>query len=163
MVGIHGAECPHCGTHNNFYADETAVAAKCGRCERRLFEGRAYEVDGEDLLKHIPTAQTPPSNIPVLLICHGASFAAPRFDFHRYAQRHEPNLRVLSIDVSHQDVMARYGVRAVPTALLFRDGVMVDKSVGRPSKDGDPFASMLDRNDIEPGGRRLQAEPATDS
>ncbi|MFT4251660.1 MAG: thioredoxin family protein [Caulobacter sp.] len=151
MADIKGALCPHCATPNNFYADQ-AIAARCGRCERELFEGRALTVLPHEILRHSPSGEAPPGKIPTLLICFGRIPGQNvRIDCDRYARRYEPHLRVLTIDpLEHDEVWKRYALRGVPTGLLLRDGREVDRTMGAPSDKRDPIAQMLRRQGIEP-------------
>lgn len=151
MAEIKGALCPHCGTHNNFYADQ-AMAAPCGRCERKLFEGRALAVLPNDIARHAPLGAQPPGKIPVLLICFGRIPGQSVWvDCDRYAERYEPNLRVLTINpLEHDEIMTRYAIRGVPTAILLRDGREADRTMGAPSDRRDPIASMLQRQGLTP-------------
>jgi len=49
--------------------------------------------------------------------------------------RDRPELRVLSVDVDAHPVIAeRFGVRAVPSLIAFRDGQPVGQSVGNVSR-----------------------------
>lgn len=51
------------------------------------------------------------------------------------AQEYAPRLRVLEIDAdANPRTMTRYGVRGLPTMLLFRDGDLVERIVGAVGK-----------------------------
>lgn len=53
-------------------------------------------------------------------------------------------LKVVKVDVDqHPGISARYGVRGIPTLLLFRDGQLVDRSTG--ALPGPALAQWLDR------------------
>lgn len=151
MAELKAALCPHCGTHNNFYADR-ALAAVCGRCERKVFERRALAVLPDDILRHSTPDEPPPGKIPVLLICFGrVPGSMVSIDVHRYAQRFEPQVRVLTIDPLEHDAFAtRYAVRAIPTGILLRGGREVDRTTGAPSERRDPIARMLQRQGFLP-------------
>ncbi len=149
-TAIHGTACPHCGTHNNFHADAAAIAAQCGRCDRRLFEGKAYEVGGDAFLAHSLASDPPPGKIPLLLVCFGVGFGVTRINADRYAKLYEPNLRVLKINAfEHHEALAGYAVRAVPTGLLFQAGTVVARALGAPIPEADPFARMLDEHGVK--------------
>ena len=50
-------------------------------------------------------------------------------------QEYAPQLRALQIDAdANQATTVRFGVRGLPTLLLFRDGVVVDRIIGAVSK-----------------------------
>ena len=45
-------------------------------------------------------------------------------------------VQICKIDVDdNQELATRYGIRAIPTLLLFKDGQLVDQVVGMASKD----------------------------
>ncbi|RSN48593.1 thioredoxin [Streptomyces sp. WAC 04229] len=47
------------------------------------------------------------------------------------ASEHEGDLTVVKVDVDHnQGVASRYGIRSIPTLLLFKGGKVVDQAVG---------------------------------
>lgn len=47
------------------------------------------------------------------------------------AQEYAPSLRVLQVDAdANPRTVARFGVRGLPTMLVFRDGALVDRIVG---------------------------------
>jgi thioredoxin-like negative regulator of GroEL len=51
------------------------------------------------------------------------------------AQAHAPKLRVLQIDSdANPAATVRFGVRGLPTLLVFRDGEVVDRIIGAVSK-----------------------------
>lgn len=51
------------------------------------------------------------------------------------AEEYAPSLRVLQIDAdANPRTMARFGVRGLPTMLVFRDGALVDRIVGAVAK-----------------------------
>ena len=51
------------------------------------------------------------------------------------AQEYAPALRVLQVDAdANPRTVARFGVRGLPTMLLFRDGTLVDRIVGAVGK-----------------------------
>jgi len=46
-----------------------------------------------------------------------------------------------------QDIAVSYGIRSIPTVLLFVDGVEVDRTVGATSKRG--YQDMIDKHTVE--------------
>jgi thioredoxin 1 len=46
------------------------------------------------------------------------------------------NLKILKIDVdSNSDIAREYGVRSIPSVMIFKDGVEVDKFIGLKTKN----------------------------
>ncbi|MCB9806881.1 thioredoxin [Candidatus Peribacteria bacterium] len=60
---------------------------------------------------------------------------------HEYEGR--ANITKLDVDASG-DIAQRYGVMSIPTLLVFKDGQLVDKTVGLQSKES--LTALLDKN-----------------
>ena len=69
------------------------------------------------------------------------------------ANAYEGRLKVVKVDVDGaQDVAARYGIQAVPTLVLFKDGTAVETMVGVPA--GSVLRAKLDAAVEEPAEAR---------
>jgi len=69
---------------------------------------------------------------------------APLLD--NLAVAYEGRAKVVKIDVDKNPAMAtKYGVRAMPTLLLFKGGQVVDNIVGNPGRLG-PLTELVDRH-----------------
>ncbi|WP_210484212.1 thioredoxin TrxC [Microvirga antarctica] len=121
--------CPHCDAVNRIPPEREAGKAKCGRCHKRLFEGRALPVDTPRFDTHISR-----NDIPVVVDfwaawCGPCKAMAPVYE--RVASELEPNLRFLKVDSdAEQALAARYNIRSIPTLMLFRQGRMVAQRAG---------------------------------
>jgi thioredoxin 1 len=52
---------------------------------------------------------------------------------------------IAKLDVEgHNQIAAEYGVMSIPTAIIFKDGEEVDRTIGFPGEDG--FRKMIDGN-----------------
>jgi len=122
--------CPACGATNRTPQDKNALAAKCGRCGQRLFEGRPVEVSGAQLLAHRRNTR----GLAVLVDvwapwCGPCRAMAPQFA--AAAAQLEPDVRLLKLNSEAEpEAAATLGVSALPTLLLLRDGVVVDRFAG---------------------------------
>jgi thioredoxin 2 len=126
--------CPACGTVNRIPETRAGMPARCGRCHRPLATTVApIEVTDTTLPEVVLRAST-----PVLLDCWadwcGPCHAlAPTID--AIARAHAGRLVVGKLEVdANPETASRFGVRSIPTLLLFKDGQLVDRLVGVQSR-----------------------------
>jgi thioredoxin 1 len=86
------------------------------------------------------------SDIPVLIDfwavwCGPCKMIAPHIE--ALANEYEGKAKIGKLDVdSYPDLATHYGIRGIPTILIFRDGKVVDRIVGNYPKD--VYASRLE-------------------
>lgn len=121
--------CPHCGTLNRLPAERRAGGGKCGRCAQPLFSGRPLTLTAGNFDRH---ANAP--DLPLLVDfwaawCGPCRMMAPVID--QAAASLEPDLRVGKLDTeAEQGLAARFGIRSIPTMILFRGGREVARVAG---------------------------------
>ena len=120
--------CPSCGAFNRVGTGTGTPV--CGRCKNPLpTDGKPQDVNAEGLERAVAS-----SPVPVLVDfwapwCGPCRVAAPLFD--EVARRLKGEAIVLKVDTeANPDAGARYGIRAIPTAILFQGGRERERRMG---------------------------------
>lgn len=121
--------CPSCSTANRVPRDKLLAGGKCGRCGSLLFLGQPVILTEANFDAHAVK-----SGIPLLVDfwatwCGPCKQMAPAFT--AAAGQLEPNVRLGKVDTeAEQAVAARYGIRSIPTLILFSKGREVARQSG---------------------------------
>jgi thioredoxin 2 len=113
--------CPHCHSPNRLPADRLGDGATCGKCKSPLFRGEPLELDAASFDSHVGR-----SDVPVLVDfwapwCGPCRAMAPAFA--AAAGELEPEFRLAKVNTEEeQQLAARFGIRSIPTLILFRNG-----------------------------------------
>ncbi len=129
MADILIVACPSCNTLNRAPRDRLAGAGgRCGQCKSPLFSGHPVALDAASFEAHAVK-----SDIPLLVDfwapwCGPCKAMAPHFE--KAAGRLEPTVRLAKINTDDEQALAgQFGIRGIPTLILFKHG----REVGRQS------------------------------
>jgi thioredoxin 2 len=124
--------CPHCHAINRVPAVRLPQGPHCGQCHQPLFSAHPVELSGADFAKHITR-----NDIPVAVDfwapwCGPCKMMAPQFI--QAAGLMEPQVRFAKVNTEvEQGLGAQYGIRSIPTLVLFKGGREVARQAGAMS------------------------------
>ena len=121
--------CSFCGTLNKVDLRRAADRPKCGDCTKPMLLDRPVKVSQEDFDRTVLKA-----GAPVLVDfyadwCAPCKMVAPLID--EIAHDQVGRMLVTKVDTDQaQEVAMKYGIRSIPTLIVFRDGEEVERSMG---------------------------------
>ena len=121
--------CPHCLSVNNVPQKDSYKKANCGKCKKSLLDTKPIELNESNFDEVLVN-----SDIPVIIDfwapwCGPCKMMGPVFE--KTAQ--EFPLKTLFVKVNtenEQNLGARFGIRSIPTLMIFKDGTEVERISG---------------------------------
>ena len=121
--------CPHCKGVNNVPKKESYKKANCGKCKESLLDTKPIELTTNNFDEVIVN-----SDIPVIVDfwapwCGPCKMMGPNFE---KSAKNFP-LKTLFTKVNtenEQNIGAKFGIRSIPTLIIFKDGKEVHRVSG---------------------------------
>jgi len=121
--------CAFCGKLNHVEMSRAADRPQCGACSKPMLLDRPVKVAEEDFGRTVLEA-----DVPVLVDfyadwCGPCKMVAPLVD--EIAHQHVGKMLVVKVDTDRApQVAGQYGIRSIPTLILFQSGEEAERSVG---------------------------------
>jgi thioredoxin 2 len=121
--------CPHCHTIIRVPAGRLADGPKCAKCHQPLFRGAPFELATADFDQHVTR-----SDIPIVVDfwagwCGPCQVMAPAYA--QAATKLEPHAHLAKVDTQSEPALAaRFGIRSIPTLVMFHRGHEVARQSG---------------------------------
>jgi len=126
--------CPHCLKVNRIPKKDSYAKANCGSCKRSLLDSKPVSVNADKLATFLAN-----SDIPVVVDfwapwCGPCLQMAPAFE--EAALSMPLQAQFLKVNTEEEQTLgAQYGIRSIPTLIVFKNGKQVDQLSGALSAE----------------------------
>ena len=121
--------CGFCGTLNKVDLRRAADRPKCGDCTKPMLLDRPVKVSEEDFERTVLKSEAPVLVDFYADWCAPCKMVAPLID--EIAHDQVGRMLVTKVDTDRaQEVAMKYGIRSIPTLIVFRNGEEVERSMG---------------------------------
>jgi thioredoxin 2 len=135
--------CPHCFSVNNIPQKESYNKANCGKCKHSLLDTKPVELTNATFDEVVVN-----SDIPVIVDfwapwCGPCKMMAPNFE--KAATKFPLKTLFTKVNTENeQQLGARFGIRSIPTLVVFKNGKEVDRISG--ALDESSLSSLVSRH-----------------
>jgi len=126
--------CPHCLSVNNIPQKDSYKKANCGKCKKSLLDTQPIELTASNFDEVIVN-----SDIPVIVDywapwCGPCKMMGPNFE--KSAKNFPVKTLFAKVNTENeQQLGARFGIRSIPTLMIFKDGKEVHRASGALSEE----------------------------